>query len=125
LLRSVITDQEPVQSEGIVNELSKAFGKVDGADDVKSALGKVRRALKAKTPDKEKAIEEYEKSLELYAEGEDWRAVAEGDLQAGVKRYLLGIQSTLGARLQDKLTREQALYLASCNAGHRDVSLSF
>jgi len=124
-LRTVIADQDPAASEGIVNELSKAFGKVDGASDVKSALSKVRRALKAKTPDKEKALDEYAKSLDLYAEGEAWRSAAEGDLQAGVKRYMLGIQSTLGARLQDELTREQALYLASCNAGHRDVSLNF
>ncbi len=124
-LRAVINDQEPTQSEGIVNELSKAFGAVDGAGDVKTALGKVRRALKAKTPDKEKAIAEYEKTLELYSAGEAWRAVAEGDLQNGVKRYMLGIQTTFGARLQDKLTRDQALYLAKCNSGHRDVSLSF
>ena len=124
-LRSVITDQEPAQSEGIVNELSKSFGQVAGADKVKSALSKVRRALKNKSPDKEKALKEYDKALEEYADGEAWRASAEGDLSEGVRTYLAGITSTLGARQQPKLTREQGLFLAKCNSGHRDVSLSF
>jgi len=124
-LRSVITDQEPEQSEGIVNELSKSFGQVAGADKVKSALSKVRRALKNKSPDKEKALAEYDKALEEYASGEVWRASAEGDLAEGVRTYLAGITSTLGARQQPDLTREQGLFLAKCNSGHRDVSLSF
>ncbi len=124
-LRAVITDQDPAESEVIVNDLSKAFGAVEGADDVKSALGKVRRPLRAKTPDKEKALAEYEKALEAYAEGESWRGAAEGDIQAGVKRYMMGIQTTLGARLQEDLTRDQALSLAACSSAHRDVSLNF
>jgi len=124
-LRAVITDQDPEASEVIVNDLSRDFGDVEGAGDVRSALGKVRRALRARTPDKEEALEEYETALDLYAAGQAWRATAEGDIQAGVKRYMLGIQTTLGARLQEDLTREQALYLASCSSAHRDVSLSF
>ncbi len=124
-LRAVITDQDPAQSEEVVNALAKSFGAVDGARDVKSALDKARRALRAKTPDKEKALDEYADALEAYAEGSEWRAVAEGDIKAGVQRYMAGIQTTLGARLQDDLTREQGLFLAKCTAGHRDVSLNF
>jgi hypothetical protein len=39
--------------------------------------------------------------------------------------YLSSISETLGARQQPKLTRSQALYLAKCNSGHRDLSLNF
>ena len=124
-LRAVITDQDPAQSEGVVDALSKAFGDVEGAGDVKSALGKVRRALRAKTPDQEKALEEYDAALEAYAEGAAWRTAAEGPLKEGVQSYLAAIEGTLGARQQSKLTREQALYLAACNAAHRDVGINF
>jgi len=35
------------------------------------------------------------------------------------------LRGTLGIRSRDRMTREQALFVARCNADHRDVSLSF
>lgn len=123
-LRATIETVDPVEAHELVNDLSKAFGKVDGADDVKSPLSKARRALKNKNPDLAKAIAEYEKAVAAYAEQKVWRAEA-AVLKPGLQAYLNGIAPTLGARQQQRLSEDQALFLASCTAGHRDLSLNF
>ena len=123
-MRATIETTPPEEAEGLVNELSKAFGKLDGANDVKSPLSKARRALKNKNPDPAKAMEEYEKAVAAYEEQKVWRSAA-GSLKPGLQAYLDGIAGTLGARQQQRLSEDQALYLASCTAGHRDLSLNF
>ena len=117
-------DLPPEEAEELVNELSKAFGRVDGAGDVKSALSKARRALKNKNPDPVKAMEEYEKAVAAFEAQKIWRAEA-ASLKPGLQAYLDGIAETLGARQQPRLSEDQALYLAACTAGHRDLSLNF
>ena len=42
-----------------------------------------------------------------------------------VNNYLEKAKTTIGLRSQDGFSRDLALYLASCNANHRDLSLSF
>ena len=54
-----------------------------------------------------------------------WRAAAAADVKPGIEAYLAAIADNVGARQQDRLSREQALYIAGCNAGHRDLSLHF
>ena len=63
--------------------------------------------------------------MTAYEEQIVWRADAAASLQPGLETYLGAISGTLGARQQQKLSREQALYIAGCNAGHRDLSLNF
>ncbi|MDU8927655.1 TRAP transporter large permease subunit [Alisedimentitalea sp. MJ-SS2] len=111
-------------AEDTLKALEAKFGAVEGAGDVKKALGKARRALKPKKFDREKALKEFDKSTAEFAEQKAWRAEAAGlapDLQA----YLEDIRGTLGIRSQRRLDRDQALYMASCNAKHRDISLNF
>jgi len=108
-----------------LNALSKQFGAIEGADDIKSALSKARRALRSKTPDKDKALGEIDKALEAYAEQSGWREAADGSLKDGIGEYVQAMAPTVGIRAQDKLTREQALYVAACSSDHRDISLNF
>ncbi|SVC73063.1 uncharacterized protein METZ01_LOCUS325917, partial [marine metagenome] len=35
------------------------------------------------------------------------------------------IKNTIGLRLQEKLTKEQAKYVAACRSIHTDISLNF
>jgi hypothetical protein len=54
-----------------------------------------------------------------------WRKRAEAELKTGLADYDTAIKDTIGLRSQRHMPREQALYVASCGAGHRDISLSF
>ncbi|WGI20367.1 TRAP transporter large permease subunit [Amylibacter sp. IMCC11727] len=124
-LRATVEAGDPKETEALVNDLSKRIGKLGATDDVKKALGKARRKLKAKTPDVEAALSEYDKAIASFENGKVWRAEAETALRPGLETYLSTIEGTLGLRMQSGLTREQALFMASCSAHHRDISLNF
>ena len=109
----------------MVNDLAKKFGAVEGAGDVRSALSKARRALRGRSPDQAKAMEAYEAALEEFRTQLAWRTASAPALVPELNAYLAAISETLGARQQPKLTRDQALFLAGCNAVHRDISLNF
>ncbi|WP_205470551.1 hypothetical protein [Breoghania sp. L-A4] len=54
-----------------------------------------------------------------------WRRQAQTSLLPDLEAYDAAIRDTIGLRSLPVLPREQALYVASCSSGHRDVSLSF
>ncbi|MEM6938582.1 MAG: TRAP transporter large permease subunit [Pseudomonadota bacterium] len=124
-MRAFIETTPEADAHETVNELARAFGDLEGAGDVQSALSQARRALRARTPDREKALEEYQEALAEYEAQVVWRADAEAALRAPLTRYMASIKGTIGMRSQDDLTREQGLFLARCNAEHRDISLNF
>ncbi len=124
-LRKQIEVDAPADTHELVNQLSRKFRAVKGADDIAKSLSKARRELKSKKPKLDKAFKEYDKAIAAYEAQKGWRATGAATIQAGLVQYLDAIRGTLGARMQRKLTREQALYLASCSSVHRDISLNF
>ena len=124
-MRATVEAMPESEAEGLVNELSRAFGAVEGADDVKKALQNARKALKSRTPDRAAALVEYEKAITAFEGQVAWREKADSDLREGLTAYLEALKGTLGVRLQNRFTREQALDMASCTAYHRDISLNF
>jgi TRAP-type mannitol/chloroaromatic compound transport system permease large subunit/ubiquinone biosynthesis protein UbiJ len=124
-LRAVIETQPEAEAEAPVYDLARAFGDIEGADAIKSALNAARRALKDKQPDRAAALAEYETALAEYDAQKVWRTAVEEAMGSDLRAYRDGLRGTLGIRLQQRLTREQALFMAACTASHRDVSLSF
>lgn len=124
-MKQKVTDSEPADMVDPLAALSRQFGDVEGAADIKSALSKARRALRSKTPDKEKALAEIDKSIEAFGQQIIWREKAEASIKPAIAEYEESLQSTLGIRQQRRLTRDQALYVAGCSSDHRDISLSF
>ncbi len=124
-LRDVIEAGDAAVAEAEVKALGRKFGKLSGTSDIKSELSKSRRALKAKTPDLDKALDHYDRAVAEFSAQRLWRTAANASLRGPLQIYLDGIRDTIGARMQPKLSREQALFMASCRSGHQDVSLSF
>ncbi len=124
-LGDIIANADPEQAEEALNQTGKAFGQVAGANAVSSALSKARRSMRGNSIDREKAAESYQDALDAYAAQKGWRSAATAQLRPGLRSYLDGISETIGARQQARLSRSQALYLASCGAVHRDLSLNF
>ena len=124
-MKQKILDSDPAELIDPLAQLSKTFGDVEGADAIKKAVSKARSALKAKKPSKEKAIKSIDKAIEDFTEQVEWRSAASQTLGAAIETYEKELRSTIGIRQQSRLTREQALYVAQCNAGHRDISLNF
>ncbi|WP_419911602.1 TRAP transporter large permease subunit [Hoeflea sp.] len=120
-----VMDNEPEDMTEPLNELSKKFGEIEGADDIKSDLSKARRALRSRTPSKENALAEIDKAIAEYQTQLVWRGEANNTLKDGVEEYVTLLSPTIGIRQQRRLTREQALYVAACTSDHRDISLNF
>ena len=120
-----VEDNPPEASIDVLAAASKQFGDIRGASKIKSEISKARKVLRSKKPSVEKALTALAKAQNEYDEQMVWRAQAAEQLAQPIADYEAAIRSTIGVRQQSKLTREQALYVASCDAGHRDISLNF
>lgn len=123
-LSSEVSTGDPGTMIEQVAVLKSKFGEIGGASKIGSQISKARRALKAKTPDPQKAFEAMEKAKTIFAEQKIWRKNA-GTIVDQVGAYESAIRDTIGLRLLDRMPRETALSVAACNSGHKDISLNF
>ena len=121
----IIDSQEAKAAAAQINDVSKALRQVEGVSDIRSALSKARRELRRRTPNTAKAKAAFDDAVKKYEAQVAWRQRAKTELLPGLNAYEEAIRGTIGLRQQPRLPREQALFVAACNAGHRDISLSF
>ena len=131
-LREPISSLKPLLQSGSpedfiakVAEVSRMVKKVDGTSKIRSQLSKARKAIKAKKASPEKATKALDKAVELFDEDVAWRSRAAKQLRPGMDAYNASIRDTIGLRQLSRLPERQSLYIASCNSGHRDISLNF
>ena len=91
---------------------------------INSKLSRAKRALRGNNPDKDKALDNIMQAAEILQSELDWRQRA-GDLARDLQEYDAAIASTIGMRMQQRLTDEQAESIASCLAIHKDLTLHF
>ncbi|MDP6164584.1 MAG: hypothetical protein QGI54_00450, partial [Gammaproteobacteria bacterium] len=103
----------------------KALGKLHGTSAIKGLLSKARRALKGKNASVEKSQDLISQAIIALDTEVNWRQQAMQTLVADLDQFVQSISTTIGLRSLEQLPREQALYVASCNSGHRDISLIF
>ena len=121
-----IATTEPAEMIERIKEMEGSFGKIEGPSAVKSDLSKARRALKGNSPDKDKAMVQATKAIEAYEDELIWRKeISDQGLVTEIDTYEAAIRDTIGLRQYPRMPRDLALYVASCNAGHRDISLNF
>jgi len=104
-------------------EIESQLGALSATSSVKGKLSKARRALKKVKIDK--ALSEYAMAIDLLKLEIQWRNRAVTELQPAITAYDEAIKMTIGIRLQERLSLEQAKSIASCLSVHRDVSLNF
>jgi len=124
-LEPMIASKPPAEAAELINAVSKDVGRVAGARNVRRALSRVRRALRRRVPDIDKAKTAFAKTLTVYEKELAWRTVAKTSVLPKLSAYESSIRDTIGLRQQERLPRDQALFVANCSSGHRDISLSF
>jgi len=124
-LRESIAKGPSAESVDQIAKFAKKIGAIEGVKEIRAELTNARRALRAKEPDKTKADESMAKAQEIFKEEVAWRQRAKTALLPGLEAYEAVIRDTIGVRLQRRLTRDQALEMASCTSAHRDISLHF
>tara|TARA_B100000242_G_scaffold106337_1_gene73633 strand:- start:697 stop:3357 length:2661 start_codon:yes stop_codon:yes gene_type:complete len=108
-----------------VRDFSKIVSKVNGTSSFKSMLSKAIRELKKKNVKDEKVKKNLEAALIQITDLDAWVVEAKTSIEIPLNNYLEKAKTTIGLRSQDGFSRDLALHLASCNANHRDLSLSF
>jgi len=124
-LRTVIQNATPEEAMATIKALAEEFDLLTNASPVKSKLSKARRALRGNSPDQEKAIAQLEVAMQKLDSEIAWRGRAANELMPELEAYDSAIRHTIGMRLQERLTGDQAESIASCLAVHKDLSLYF
>ncbi len=122
-LESIIATAPGAEAIAAIKAAAGALG--DGASKIKSKLNRARRAMKGDTPKRDKAARELAAAMDLFTAEVAWRRQAAATLGAGLATYDAAIGQTIGIRLQERLSLEQAKEVASCLSVHRDISLNF
>ena len=124
-MQEIIANEPPENAMASLKALRAEFDLLTNADPVKSKLSKARRALRGINPDPEKAVEQLMLAIERFDSEIAWRSRAVQELKPELEAYDLVIKQTIGMRLQERLTPDQAESIASCLAVHKDLSLYF
>jgi hypothetical protein len=124
-LDAVVANDPPEQAMEVIKAAGRKLGKVAGSSRITGRLSKARRALRGKSPDPEKAAKFLAEARKRFAEEVAWRTRAAQELLPGLAAYDDAIKHSIGLRVQERLTQEQARLIAECQSVHRDVSLHF
>ncbi len=116
---------DPAKALESVDAILPKIRSLPGSYELDRAVVEVQRALKRDPVKMEDAIAAFQKAEEAYLSSLEWRKVATEQLKPGIDEYVQAIQHTIGLRMLDKMPQDVALDVASCRAGHRDLSLSF
>jgi len=124
-LESVIRDEEPEQAMEMIKAAEAVIDEVPGTGDFRSKVSKARRALKGKEADPAMAQALLAEAKQMLADEMAWRRLASERLATGLAEYDDAIKGTIGVRMQERLTKDQATEVAACQSHHKDISLNF
>jgi len=124
-LFDAIQSQSPDDAMEAIKMVGAELDNLTEMHRVKSKLSKSRKALRGDNPDREKALSLATQALEQMKVEIKWHRRADGELAAELEAYDQTIARTIGMRMQERLTTEQAESIASCLAVHKDLTLHF
>ena len=90
---------------------------------IKSPLSKAMRFFRKEEPDREKALEFLNESLEVLTSEIAWRKAAKLNVLPAVRENAESLKPTIGIRSEPRLSEELAKEDSACQADHKDVSL--
>jgi len=124
-LKKIIFNESKNDAMSRIKSIEKILNEIAGAELIKEKLSKARRILKKDYVDINKINTLLDEANEIYIFEKEWRVKAEKKLLPQLIKFDDSIKNTIGLRLQEKLTKEQAKYIASCRSTHTDISLNF
>jgi len=124
-LDAAIANEPPEPAMDIIKAAERELAEVAGSSGIRGRLSKARRALRGNSPDPEKAAAFLSEARERYSVEVAWRTRAADELRPGLSTYDAAIKHSIGLRVQERLTKDQARVIAECKSVHRDVSLHF
>jgi TRAP-type mannitol/chloroaromatic compound transport system permease large subunit len=111
--------------EKIIKDLERKLNIFDNVSNIKKLIKKARKLVRKNFDKKNDAINYISDAKNIYLLEIDWRIKGKEILLNDLINLLKSGEETFALRKQDKLNKEQALYLSSCRSTHRDISLYF
>ncbi|HIC42008.1 MAG TPA: hypothetical protein EYO86_02855 [Pelagibacterales bacterium] len=126
-INSLGTKSEISLDQAMLNmkEVEKNLDKISGAELIKDKITKSRRILKKNDPDMSKVLSLLNEANNIFVVEKEWRKRAKNDLLPQLNEFDNAIKDTIGLRLQERLTLEQAKFVSRCRSSHKDISLNF
>ena len=124
-LKRNIDNADYENSISIIDSLFEKLGEISGSEEIANKLDDLYSLVDSEEKDLSKISDaSYEVNM-LFKKEISWRKDASKNLIPELEKYNSIIKNNIGLRLQSKLTKEQAKFVARCNSIHRDISLNF
>ncbi len=124
-LLELVRNQSPEDGLEAIKVLEIEVDRLTETHRINAKLSRAKRALRGSTPDKDKALEEIRLGAEIMQNEIEWHQRASDELSEDLEAYDQAIASTIGMRMQERLTADQAESVATCLAIHKDLTLHF
>ncbi len=124
-LKESISRESRTKGMDSIKKIESIINEIAGAELIKEKLSKARRALKKDNTDIDEIYTLLDEANQIYIKEKEWRKKAAKDLLPQLIKFDDSIKDTIGLRLQEKLTKDQAKYVAACRSIHKDISLNF
>ena len=124
----MLTDSNTKEYENsitIIDELFEDLSEISGMEEFANTLDDLVSLIDSDELEQDKIFEKGKEVLEIYNKEVSWRKDATNNLLPELEKYNLVIKNNIGLRLQSRLTKKKAKYVAACNSVHRDISLNF
>jgi len=109
----------------VIDNLFEKLGEISGTEEFANKLDDLISVIDNDEVDEQKLIEVSSETFDLFNLEVSWRDDASKNLMPELIKYNDVIKHNIGLRLQNRLTKEQAKFVARCNSVHRDISLNF
>jgi len=124
-LKYEINNKNYENSISIIDGLFEKLSEISGTDELANRLDDLYSLVDSEEIQENKISEASSDVSILFDKEVNWRKDAAQYLIPELEKYNEVIKNNIGLRLQSKLTKEQAKFVARCNSVHRDISLNF
>ena len=124
-LKYEINNKNYQNSISIIDNLFEKLSEISGTEEFANRLDDLYSLVDSEEIDENKISDASSEVFILFDKEVNWRKDAAQNLMPELEKYNEVIKNNIGLRLQSRLTKEQAKFVASCNSIHRDISLNF
>ena len=124
-LKYEINNKNYQNSISIIDSLFEKLREISGTEEFANRLDDLYSLVDSEEIDENKISDVSSEVFILFDKEVNWRKDAAQNLMPELEKYNEVIKNNIGLRLQSRLTKEQAKFVASCNSIHRDISLNF
>ncbi len=124
-LKYEINNKNYQNSIPIIDSIFEKLSEISGTEEFANRLDDLYSLVDSEEIDENKISDASSEAFILFDKEVNWRKDAAQNLMPELEKYNEVIKNNIGLRLQSRLTKEQAKFVASCNSIHRDISLNF